>query len=280
MLYREGESSDSVYYVETGEVSVSTVANGKSTILATRGPRDLIGEMGVICSSPRSATITAIKESTFVRIPAQEFLKAFGHRSGISMKLLTMLCDQLAESDARYSALTSGTNGGLAMASRPRFKVPKPQCIVKPTQPITLFGDSPETIAQIGKRDLPIRTMPFTVGLAGKIIDKSSRNRLSLQLVGDNVQLSRTHFRIEVSRRKTLVIRDIHSLFGCRVNSKLIIPNEKFDYLPVIPGKAGDNEIVAGSQSSSARFILHWQRPKPTLTFIEDQIKTADDMLL
>jgi CRP-like cAMP-binding protein len=70
VLYREGEDSDSVYYVETGEVSVSVHKNGKSTILAKRGPSDLIGEMGVIRTSPRSATITAIKESTFVKIPA------------------------------------------------------------------------------------------------------------------------------------------------------------------------------------------------------------------
>lgn len=278
VLYREGEDSDSVYYVETGEVSVSVHKNGKSTILAKRGPSDLIGEMGVIWTSPRSATITAIKESTFVKIPADEFLKAFGHREGIGMKLLMLLCDRLAESDARYASMSSGASA--ANVQRAKVKVPKPQRIIKSTQPITLFGDSPETIAQIGKRGMPIRTMPFSVGLAGKIIDRSNRDRLSLQLTGDNVQLSRTHFRIEVSRRKTLVIRDMHSLFGCRVNGKLIIPNGKFDYLPVIPVRAGDNEIVAGGQSSSARFILHWQRPEPKLTFIEDQIKPNGPVML
>ena len=166
------------------------------------------------------------------------------------MKLLMLLCDRLAESDARYASMSSGASA--ANVQRAKVKVPKPQRIIKSTQPITLFGDSPKTIAQIGKRGMPIRTMPFSVGLAGKIIDRSNRDRLSLQLTGDNVQLSRTHFRIEVSRRKTLVIRDMHSLFGCRVNGKLIIPNGKFDYLPVIPVRAGDNEIVAGGQSSSA----------------------------
>ncbi len=277
-LYREGEASDSVYYVETGEVSVSVHKNGKSTILAKRGPSDKIGEMGVIRTSPRSATITAIKESTFVRIPADEFLKAFGHREGIGMKLLMLLCDRLAESDARYASMSSGASA--ANVQRAKVKVPKPQRIIKSTQPITLFGDSPQTIAQIGKRGMTIRTMRFPIGLAGKIIDRSNRDRLSLQLTGENVQLSRTHFRIQVSRRKTLVIRDMHSLFGCRVNGKLIIPNGKFDYLPVIPVKGGDNEIVAGGQSSSARFILHWQRPEPKLTFIEDQIKPNGSVML
>jgi len=230
VLYREGEVSESVYYVETGEVSVSVRKNGKSTILAKRGPSDLIGEMGVIRTSPRSATITAIKESTVVKIPADEFLKAFGHREGIGMKLLMLLCDRAFAANVQ----------------RAKLKVPKPQRIIKSTQPIILFGDSPETIAQIGKNRMPIRTMPFSVGLAGKIIDRSNRDRLSLQLTGDNVQLSRTHFRIEVSRRKTAVIRDMHSLFGYRVNGKLIIPNGKFDYLPVIPVKTGDNGIFAG----------------------------------
>jgi len=244
VLLREGEVSDSLCYVETGEVSLSGHKNGRSTILAKRGPSDLIGEMGVIRTSPRSATITAIKESTVVKIPADEFLKAFGHREGIGMKLLMLLCDRLAESEARYASMSSGAFA--ANVQRAKLKVPKPQRIIKSTQPIILFGDSPETIAQIGKNRMPIRTMPFSVGLAGKIIDRSNRDRLSLQLTGDNVQLSRTHFRIEVSRRKTAVIRDMHSLFGYRVNGKLIIPNGKFDYLPVIPVKTGDNGIFAG----------------------------------
>lgn len=235
--------------------------------------------MGVIRHSPRSATITATTESTFVRIPAKEFLRAFGHRDGMGMKLLTLLCDRIAESDARYAALTNG-GVGMGAVKRPKVKVPRPQRIVKSTQPITLFGDTPETKAQIGKHGIPIRTMPFTIGLACKLVDRTNRDRLSLKLTGDNVQLSRTHFRIEVSRKKTLVIHDLQSLFGCRVNGKLIIPNEKFDYLPVIPVRAGDNEIVAGSQTSSARFILHWRRPKPKLKFVEDQMWGPDTIAI
>ena len=38
VLYREDKDSGSVYYVEIGAISVTILANGKSTILAKPGP--------------------------------------------------------------------------------------------------------------------------------------------------------------------------------------------------------------------------------------------------
>lgn len=64
LLFREGEGSGSVYFIQTGEVSVSVFTNGKNTVLAKLGPGALIGETGVIPVSPRSAAIVAIKERT------------------------------------------------------------------------------------------------------------------------------------------------------------------------------------------------------------------------
>ena len=61
----------------------------------------------------------------------------------MGMKLSTRLCDRIAESDVRYAALKVGT--AVANIQHVEVRVPMPQQIVRSTQPITLFGDSPET---------------------------------------------------------------------------------------------------------------------------------------
>ena len=117
------------------------------------------------------------------------------------MKLFTLLSDWIAESNATHTSITAGDFS--SDVRRPKVKVPKPQHIVKSTQPITLFGDSSEPIAQIGKRGIPIRTIPFSVGLAGKIIYRSNRDWLSLLRTGEDVQLEPYTF-----KRRVLDVRD------------------------------------------------------------------------
>lgn len=260
VLYLEGDAADSVYYVETGSIVTQSRSSTEPNGLFKMGPGALIGEHEVIIGAPRASTTTAAIETTLVKFLKQEFLLLFGPADGIGVKLLRAISERTAPPPKHEANEDSGAD------------LEKPKSVVVTDNALTLFGDSPETIEEIGKEGIAINRLPFFVGLAGGLQDRSTKDRLSMRLNGAQSQLSRTHFRIEVSRKKTLVIRDMMSLFGCRVNGRLVIPNQHFNWQAIVPLKAHDNEIIAGGQNSIARFNLHWKRPKPELTFIEDQL--------
>lgn len=242
VLFQQGEPSDSVYYIESGVVAVHVKGAKKRTLLSTRGKGDLIGEMGVIRKQPRSATITAASEATLVKIDRDEFLKSFGDEDGAGIRLLRVLCDRISESDGRFIEDKPQTKTGKDVAG------------------VAIYGASPRMIEAIGADGVKVEAIPFEVGLFGAGDERARKSRLPIKLTGNNIQLSRRHFRIEISKNKRLVVRDLQSIFGCRVNGQQIIPNEKFNWQPVAPLKAGDNEIIAGGEASFAKFAVRWTR--------------------
>ncbi len=73
-IIREGENADSFYLVCNGEVEVSkrTGLGGKS-ILSIIGAGTGIGEMGLLTSTQRTATVTAITDITYYKLNKEDF---------------------------------------------------------------------------------------------------------------------------------------------------------------------------------------------------------------
>jgi len=60
-IFKEGDVGNDFYIIRKGVVSVETSAHGKQTLV--RG--DYFGEHALVCSEPRSATVTCMEESDF-----------------------------------------------------------------------------------------------------------------------------------------------------------------------------------------------------------------------
>lgn len=76
VLITQGESDNDVYLILTGSFSIQV--NGKR--IATRGPKDHVGEMAAIQpSQPRSATVIALETSVVSQISIEQFVE-FGKR--------------------------------------------------------------------------------------------------------------------------------------------------------------------------------------------------------
>ena len=66
-LIRAGEIDSSLFAIEDGHLDILRVEDEKTTVVATVGPGDVIGEVSFIDDSPRSVSVKAGEETT-VRI--------------------------------------------------------------------------------------------------------------------------------------------------------------------------------------------------------------------
>lgn len=81
-VFWEGQPSHSALLILRGNVKVTQeAADGTETILAIRGPAELIGEEGVLLAAVRSAKVTTITEVDGLDIAAEELLGFVESRS-------------------------------------------------------------------------------------------------------------------------------------------------------------------------------------------------------
>jgi signal transduction histidine kinase len=106
MIFREGEPGEALYIVCTGQVAVvKDVGHGWPTVLAYRGPGEIVGEMGVVGNRPRFASVVAIEDSILLRLEAADFQALVTRHPGISRAILDVLNDRLRAADTARMAI-------------------------------------------------------------------------------------------------------------------------------------------------------------------------------
>lgn len=71
-LFDQGDSSDLAYIVESGLVEVVAKTGDGEVVLARLGPGEVVGEMGLIAGSTRSAAVRAVSECELLVISAEQ----------------------------------------------------------------------------------------------------------------------------------------------------------------------------------------------------------------
>lgn len=101
-LFSEGDRADAVHLLLAGRVKVVAVsADGRESLLAIRGPGDLVGELSVIDGAPRSAAAVALDDVEVLVVGRGEFLVCATGRAGIALALLQMLSRRLRDADRK-----------------------------------------------------------------------------------------------------------------------------------------------------------------------------------
>ena len=77
-LFDQGDPSDLIYIVETGQVDVIRDTPDGELLLATLGPGDHLGEMGPLFGLPRSAAVRARSDATLTGYTAKAFRDLVG----------------------------------------------------------------------------------------------------------------------------------------------------------------------------------------------------------
>ena len=83
VVVRQGEQDQSVYIVLSGRVRVmqASVERQTETIVAELGPGEVFGEMAILESQPRSATVVTVEGTSCLKVPGHVFLAALSASS-------------------------------------------------------------------------------------------------------------------------------------------------------------------------------------------------------
>lgn len=71
MIFKEGDKADCAYVVESGEVRIVKIINGRRVLLGDVGSWEMFGELGLIDSSPRMASAIT-KTDTICMVVSKE----------------------------------------------------------------------------------------------------------------------------------------------------------------------------------------------------------------
>ena len=102
-IFKEGESGDGIYLVKDGLVQITAlVAPGVRRAFSQVGPGDIFGEMAVLENKPRSATVSAVKNTVVYFIPRAEMLSLLERSPGLSLGLVREISNRLREFNGQY----------------------------------------------------------------------------------------------------------------------------------------------------------------------------------
>ncbi len=104
-IFREGDPGDGVYVVKSGQVVISGLVHEATRRSLTQiNPGGLFGEMAVIEHLPRSASATAVLDTTVYYIPRGELLSFIERSPGLALTLLQYISQRLRQFTQVYLA--------------------------------------------------------------------------------------------------------------------------------------------------------------------------------
>jgi CRP-like cAMP-binding protein len=80
-----------MYIIVTGSVRV----HDEERLLNELGERDIVGEMAVLDSTPRSASVTAMEETTLLRLDQDALYELMADRIEVVRGIIRVLCEHL-----------------------------------------------------------------------------------------------------------------------------------------------------------------------------------------
>src|SRR5262249_53514779 len=95
VLFREGDTADSVFRVVSGSVDILRELDGDPILLGTVGAGQFIGEMGVVENRPRNATARAASDVEVEILTPTEFLDQIARSPRAARELIQRLSQRL-----------------------------------------------------------------------------------------------------------------------------------------------------------------------------------------
>lgn len=96
-IFKEGDLGEALYLILEGKVRIH---RGDQT-LAEIGEKECFGEMSILDSEPRSATVTALSDLVAIKIQREDFGEILASKSEIARGIITVLTSRLRKANKR-----------------------------------------------------------------------------------------------------------------------------------------------------------------------------------
>ena len=118
VLFHEGDSGDKLYLVTDGKVKLGrTSSDGRENLLAILGPGQMFGELSLFDPGPRTATASAITESTLASLDHDDLRPLLLAQPTVAVQLLRALAQRLRRTNEAMADLVfSDVPGRVAKA--------------------------------------------------------------------------------------------------------------------------------------------------------------------
>ena len=253
IIIEEGEPSDFVYKILSGEVEILKELHGQTIILGVMKPEDFFGEMGVMDGQPRSASVRAKTKVSVSVFEDREFFQLVSEDKPSSYRLITRLCERLRAVSRNLveTAILKGIVGPFDDDAIPNKFVDideeaRPK--IQPTRMrLTLLPLSKQVISSLPERGITIENLPFSVGRLP--MEEEPKQHVFIDLkIQDSMpfRLSRMHFSLYQHSDGSGVL-DLGSTLGTEVNGEFLGYNSSKDFTFL---KLGENRIIAGGIGS------------------------------
>ncbi|HVR60539.1 MAG TPA: serine/threonine-protein kinase [Polyangia bacterium] len=103
-VVREGEIGGAAYVVRKGTCQAYKTVEGQKQVVRTMRPDDVFGELGILASKPRSASVVALEELTVEVVEADKLRDGLGMHTWLG-PFVSALVDRFREADDQLSRL-------------------------------------------------------------------------------------------------------------------------------------------------------------------------------
>ncbi|WP_046863752.1 Crp/Fnr family transcriptional regulator [Microvirga massiliensis] len=103
-FFSQGDPSDAAYVILEGGASVLLNSPAGEIKVADLGQNALVGEMGILSETPRSASVTASESTTALRIDKRVFLELLAQFPQMSLAVMRELANRLERTNAQLAA--------------------------------------------------------------------------------------------------------------------------------------------------------------------------------
>ena len=105
-IFHAGDPADAVYVIASGKVKiVVTSTDGRDFILTVLGAGQVFGEMALLESAPRSASVITASQVQVLTIHRKDFHNLLSNAPSISRKLLAILSRRLRRANSKMESL-------------------------------------------------------------------------------------------------------------------------------------------------------------------------------
>ena len=118
VVFSEGDAGDRLYVIVDGKIKLGTSSSdGRESLLAILGPGEMFGELSLFDPGPRTATATALTETTLLGLGHDALGSWLNGRPGVAQALLKALSQRLRRTNENLSDLVfSDVPGRVAKA--------------------------------------------------------------------------------------------------------------------------------------------------------------------